>query len=91
VPGVLRQRGDPSGVRGLGESRVRSAQGALADNGVDLIQVTRAGTAGKDAADIRIAVDAMEALITHPEVAVFIAGLRRQRLLAAGATAAGVR
>ena len=47
-------------------------QGALADNGVDLIQVTRAGTAGKNAADIRMAVDAMEALITHPEIAVFL-------------------
>ena len=47
-------------------------QPALADNGVDLIQIAHHGVAGKNAADIRMAVDAMEVLITHPDVDVFI-------------------
>lgn len=44
----------------------------LALNGVDLIQVTRFGPAQKNAADIRMAVDAMETLILHPEVSVYV-------------------
>ncbi|MBB4966520.1 NYN domain-containing protein [Saccharothrix violaceirubra] len=44
----------------------------LAMNGVDLIQVVRFGAVRKNAADIRMAVDAMETLITHPEVGVFV-------------------
>jgi len=44
----------------------------LAMNGVDLIQVVRFGAVRKNAADIRMAVDAMETLITHPEVSVFV-------------------
>ncbi len=44
----------------------------LAMNGVDLVQVVRFGAARKNAADIRMAVDAMETLITHPEVSVFV-------------------
>jgi NYN domain/OST-HTH/LOTUS domain len=44
----------------------------LALNGVDLIQVTRFGAVQKNAADIRMAVDAMETLITHPEITVYI-------------------
>lgn len=44
----------------------------LAMNGVDLIQVARFGSARKNAADIRMAVDAMETLITHPGVSVFV-------------------
>jgi uncharacterized protein (TIGR00288 family) len=44
----------------------------LAMNGVDLIQVVRFGAARKNAADIRMAVDAMETLIAHPEVSVFV-------------------
>ena len=55
-----------------GNSRFGQYQNALADNGVDLVQITRAGTSGKNAADIRMTVDAMEVLITHPDVAVFI-------------------
>ena len=46
-------------------------QPALVDNGVDLIQITRTAR-GKNAADIRMAVDAMEVLITHPDIEVFI-------------------
>lgn len=41
-------------------------------NGVDLIQVARFGGAQKNAADIRMAVDAMETLISHPDIAEYI-------------------
>jgi len=44
----------------------------LSMNGVDLIQVARVGIQNKNAADIRMAVDAMETLIVHPEVSVFV-------------------
>ncbi|MBX7270049.1 NYN domain-containing protein [Micromonospora sp. Llam7] len=47
-------------------------QHALANNGVDLVQIARSGGTGKNSADIRMAVDAMEVLITHPDVAVFL-------------------
>jgi uncharacterized protein (TIGR00288 family) len=53
-------------------SRFNRYQQDLALNGVDLIHVTRFGTQQKNAADIRMAVDAMELLITHPDVEVFI-------------------
>jgi hypothetical protein len=39
---------------------------------VDLIQVARVGFQNKNAADIRMAVDAMETLIVHPEISVFV-------------------
>jgi NYN domain len=52
--------------------RFGSHQDDLAMNGVDLIQVARVGIQNKNAADIRMAVDAMETLIVHPEVIVFI-------------------
>jgi hypothetical protein len=70
--------------RGYGTASVRRAyadwadprfgghQDDLAMNGVDLIQVARVGIQNKNAADIRMAVDAMETLIVHPEVSVFI-------------------
>ena len=70
--------------RGYGNASVRRAyadwanplfgshQDDLAMNGVDLIQVARVGIQNKNAADIRMAVDAMETLIVHPEVSVFI-------------------
>ncbi|MFC5379311.1 NYN domain-containing protein [Aquipuribacter nitratireducens] len=44
----------------------------LALNGVDLVQVARFGTQQKNAADVRMAVDAMETLIAHPDVATFV-------------------
>lgn len=44
----------------------------LALNGVDLVQVKRFGFQQKNAADIRMAVDAMETLIVHDEVDVFV-------------------
>lgn len=44
----------------------------LALNGVDLIHITRFGVAQKNAADVRMAVDAMELLFTHPDLEVFI-------------------
>lgn len=48
-------------------------QAALRDNNIDLIHIPRLiNGAHKNAADIRLAVDAMETLMTHPEVGVFI-------------------
>ena len=47
-------------------------QHSLAQNGITLIQVTRFGAQQKNAADILMAVDAMEVLITHPDVATFL-------------------
>ncbi len=44
----------------------------LAQNGMTLIQVTRFGAQQKNAADILMAVDAMEVLITHPDVGTFM-------------------
>jgi hypothetical protein len=70
--------------RGYGNASVRRAyadwantlfgshQDDLAMNGVDLIQVARVGIQNKNAADIRMAVDAMETLIVHPEISVFV-------------------
>jgi hypothetical protein len=70
--------------RGYGNASVRRAyadwantlfgnhQDDLAMNGVDLIQVARVGFQNKNAADIRMAVDAMETLIVHPEISVFV-------------------
>ncbi|GLZ38500.1 NYN domain-containing protein [Actinokineospora sp. NBRC 105648] len=72
--------------RGFGNASIRRAyadwanpkfgnhQNELAMNGVDLVQIGRWGGAGqhKNAADIRLAVDAMETLITHPMVGVFV-------------------
>jgi NYN domain len=54
------------------DPRFGSHQDDLAMNGVDLIQVARVGIQNKNAADIRMAVDAMETLIVHPEVSVFV-------------------
>ena len=47
-------------------------QAALADNGVDLVQITHPHAAGKNGADIRMTVDAMEILFNHPDINVFI-------------------
>jgi uncharacterized LabA/DUF88 family protein len=47
-------------------------QGSMAQNGITLIQVTRFGAQQKNAADILMAVDAMEVLITHPDVGTFL-------------------
>jgi uncharacterized LabA/DUF88 family protein len=47
-------------------------QQSLAQNGITLIQVTRFGAQQKNAADILMAVDAMEVLITHREVGTFL-------------------
>jgi len=44
----------------------------LAQNGITLIQVTRFGAQQKNAVDILMAVDAMEALIVHPDVGTFL-------------------
>jgi uncharacterized LabA/DUF88 family protein len=71
--------------RGFGNASIRRAyadwrdtrfgryEKALATNGVDLVQLGRFTTGShKNAADIRLSVDAMEMLITHPEIGVFI-------------------
>lgn len=55
-----------------GQPQFAPYQEALALNGIDLIQVKRFGVQQKNAADIRMAVDAMEALITHPEISTYI-------------------
>jgi uncharacterized LabA/DUF88 family protein len=47
-------------------------QNNLAQNGITLIQVTRFGAQQKNAADILMAVDAMEVLITHPDVGTYL-------------------
>jgi uncharacterized LabA/DUF88 family protein len=47
-------------------------QNNLAQNGITLIQVTRFGAQQKNAADILMAVDAMEVLITHADVGTFL-------------------
>ncbi|WP_220139908.1 NYN domain-containing protein [Nocardia huaxiensis] len=71
--------------RGFGNASVRRAyadwrderfgqyEKLLAENGIDLVQLGRftPGT-HKNAADIRLAVDAMETLITHAEIGVFV-------------------
>jgi hypothetical protein len=53
-------------------------QDDLALNGVDLTQVGRFGAQAKNAADIQMAVDAMETLIVHPDVTVFVLVTRGQ-------------
>lgn len=52
--------------------RFNRYQEHLSINGVDLIHITRFGVQQKNAADIRLAVDAMELLMTHPDVEVFV-------------------
>ena len=71
-------------VRDYGNASIRRAyadwskpefsryQENLAQNGITLIQVTRFGAQQKNAADILMAVDAMEVLITHPDVGTFL-------------------
>jgi hypothetical protein len=66
-------------------------QDDLALNGVDMTQVGRFGAQAKNAADIQMAVDAMETLIVHPDVTVFVLVTGGQRLHPAGASAARVR
>jgi hypothetical protein len=41
-------------------------------NGVDMIQVPRVGASAKNAADIRMTVDAVETVVAHPAVEVFV-------------------
>lgn len=55
-----------------GQPQFAPYQEPLALNGIALIQVKRFGAQQKNAADIRMAVDAMEALITHPEIGTFV-------------------
>ncbi len=68
--------------RDYGDAAIRKAyadwgqftkfQASLAMTGVDMIQVARVGSATKNAADIRMTVDAMETIFIHPTVEVFV-------------------
>jgi hypothetical protein len=53
------------------DARFGRYQDTLERNGVDQLQIGR-GPSRKNAADIRMAVDAMETLITHPAVGAFV-------------------
>lgn len=53
------------------DARFGRYQHALERNGVDQLQIGR-GPSRKNAADIRMAVDAMETLITHPAIGAFV-------------------
>jgi uncharacterized protein (TIGR00288 family) len=53
-------------------ARFTRYQENLAMNGVDMIQVPRVGASAKNAADIRMTVDAVETIFTHPAVEVFV-------------------
>lgn len=53
----------------LGNNRF---QGVLMSHGVDLVQVPHGGVTGKNHADVRMAVDAMEVLATRPGIDVFV-------------------
>ncbi|WP_181063502.1 NYN domain-containing protein [Nocardia nova] len=71
--------------RGFGNASVRRAyadwrdarfgqyERALAENGIDLVQLGRFTPGShKNAADIRLAVDAMETLIAHADIGIFV-------------------
>lgn len=53
------------------DTRLGRYQPALERNGIDLIQIGH-GPSRKNCADIRLAIDAMETLITHPVVDGFV-------------------
>lgn len=54
------------------DTRFGRYQNDLKLNGVGLTQISRTGAQAKNAADIEMAVDAMETLIVHPDVTVFV-------------------
>ncbi|MBV2365183.1 NYN domain-containing protein [Streptomonospora nanhaiensis] len=53
-------------------SRFGGHQHKLAMNGIDMIHIAPAGAAGKNGADIRMAVDAVETVFIHPALEVFV-------------------
>ncbi|HEY7061318.1 MAG TPA: NYN domain-containing protein [Chloroflexota bacterium] len=69
---LLKTRGRLSIKRAYGDwARYRHFRGDLLDHAVDLIQLYRFGSAGKNRADIRLAIDAIEVVFTRPGVDMF--------------------
>jgi uncharacterized protein (TIGR00288 family) len=69
---LLKTRGRLVIKRAYGDwARYRHFRSDLLDHAVDLVQLYRFGTAGKNRADIRLAIDAMEIVFTRPTVEVF--------------------
>ena len=66
---LLKTRGRLAIKRAYGDwARYRHFRADLLDHAVDLVQLYRFGSAGKNRADIRLAIDAMEVLFTRPGV-----------------------
>lgn len=55
-----------------GNTLARPYLDTLGAAGVDLVQVSKLNYHGKNAADIRIAIDAIETLRTHPEITTYV-------------------
>jgi len=69
---LLKTRGRLVIKRAYGDwARYRHFRADLLDHAVDLVQLYRFGSAGKNRADIRLAIDAMEVVFTRPSVDVF--------------------
>jgi len=69
---LLKTRGRLAIKRAYGDwARYRHFRADLLDHAVDLVQLYRFGSAGKNRADIRLAIDAMEVVFTRPGVSVF--------------------
>ncbi len=69
---LLKTRGRLVIKRAYGDwARYRHFRADLLDHAVDLVQLYRFGSAGKNRADIRLAIDAMEVVFTRPTVDVF--------------------
>ncbi|HZR98961.1 MAG TPA: NYN domain-containing protein [Chloroflexota bacterium] len=69
---LLKTRGRLVIRRAYGDwARYRHFRADLLDHAVDLVQLYRFGSAGKNRADIRLAIDAMEVVFTRPAVDMF--------------------
>jgi uncharacterized protein (TIGR00288 family) len=69
---LLKTRGRLAIRRAYGDwARYRHFRADLLDHAVDLVQLYRFGSAGKNRADIRLAIDAMEVVFTRPAVDMF--------------------
>jgi len=69
---LLKTRGRLAIRRAYGDwARYRHFRADLLDHAVDLVQLYRFGSAGKNRADIRLAIDAMEIVFTRPAVDMF--------------------
>lgn len=73
VVAIAGEYGDPSVRRAYGDWRnYNPYEYKLISNNIDLVQVYSRGVRGKNGADIRLAVDAMEVLFTRPHVRTFV-------------------